>query len=134
MESDFMEYVSFLIEKHPEERICILSRSSAEEVAQKQLSHFSGVSHIQILERSFQTGDVKRLSEAALWLKNIQLFIDPSPTMNIKDLSEKLKKIAPGRLLIEDAARIRTSGNLLPRLKRLGKKLNIQIMIFQPVK
>ena len=134
MESDFMEYVSFLIEKHPEERICILSRSSAEEVAQKQLSHFSGVSHIQILERSFQTGDVKRLSEAALWLKNIQLFIDPSPAMNFKELSEKLKKIAPGRLLIEDAARIRTSGNLLPRLKRLGKKLNIQIMIFQPVK
>lgn len=129
-----MEYVSFLIEKHPEERICILSRSSAEEVAQKLISHFSGVSHIQILERSFQAGDVKRLSEAALWLKNIQLFIDPSPTMNFKELSEKLKKIAPGRLLIEDAARIRTSGNLLPRLKRLGKKLNIQIMIFQPVK
>ena len=49
-----MEYVSFLIEKHPEERICILSRSSAEEVAQKLISHFSGVSHIQILERSFQ--------------------------------------------------------------------------------
>ena len=134
MESDFMEYVSFLIEKHPEERICILSRSSAEKEKKKQLSHFSGVSHIQILERSFQTGDVKRLSEAALWLKNIQLFIDPSPTMNIKDLSEKLKKIAPGRLLIEDAARIRTSGNLLPRLKRLGKRLNIQITIFQPVK
>ncbi len=134
MDSDFMEYVSFLIEKHPEERIYILPRSSAEEVARKLICHFSGVSHTQILARSFQTGDHKELSKAASWLKNIQLFIDPSPTMNFKDLPEKLKKTAPGRVLIEDAARIRTSGNLLPRLKRLGKRLNIQITIFQPAK
>ena len=36
-----MEYVSFLIEKHPEEKIYILPRSSAEEVARKLISHFS---------------------------------------------------------------------------------------------